>query len=450
MLKRLTILLMLVWVVGCVRINPRPSPTPPPPPAELVSFDIVSVPPVSGATYRLNKVDGTRALNADGFAYETVPADIFPTELVIDAPGFEHFDSGPLSRADLLTNPHNFFHLVPLAPPAPRHVDPSLIPLEQLAHIRGAMWPLGAAAECGPVPGGPRPGQLDNVIATDFFSSYTPAQQDCIIKELKSRGYTHVVLGPLVDSDGYHGMWPPRDWRGANFNEFLDLVEKFWDNNLAPVVFIHPDGWTFEQTRDEFTPLLSSARAQRLLRLVVPGGWEPTRYDWSSCTWALYGQWARSVLPGSLVLLHTVSDVDAPVGTDERCDDNGKPNAEGWARVAPWFHGWLTQSAAFERPLTAGDANHPDRTNFQNWTDLFNPDIKGSYQDRFQHGYAGWPTVSAWGDRPLKVYAGEYSAYWRFWAHRTEAEALTWGDAAMKAGADGYLDGGTVEVPLRH
>jgi hypothetical protein len=333
----------------------------------------------------------------------------------------------------------------------PVHFDPSGIPLEEIAAIRGAMWPKGTASTCGALPFGPRPNSPDNIIATDFITDYSPEQQDCIIAELKSRGYTHVVMGPFVDSDGYHGLWPPNDWRGANWERFLDAIQKFWDAHLVTVVFGHPDGWSFEQVRDTFTPLLQQPRAQKLIRIIVPHGWEPCRYECSSYTWAAYGQWARQVLPNALVLLHTVADIDAPVGGDARGDDNGHPNAEGWVRVAPFYHGWLVQNNAFECPTCVDpDPRNEGRTNFRNWQDQFNPRVRGSLRDRFEFGYAGWPKSSAWGvGKPLRVYAGEYSSYWRFWKNRPEAEGVQWGDAAMAAGAYGYLDSGSVPVPVR-
>jgi hypothetical protein len=169
-----------------------------------------------------------------------------------------------------------------------------------------------------------------------------------------------------------------------------------------------------------------------------------------------FGQWIRTTLPHALVLIHTESDVDAPVGTDARCNDddhawNPGGNAAGWARVAPFYHGWLTQSGAFDNPTqTGGDREHPELTNFENWQRQFDPAVRGSYRDRFEHGYAGWPMGSAWGlNQPLLVYAGEYSAYWKFWQHRTEAEGVAWGNRAIAAGAAGYLDSGSVPVPVR-
>lgn len=324
--------------------------------------------------------------------------------------------------------------LTPLAPP---HVDPSNIPLSTLANIKGAMWPTGLG-----LPFGPRPGSPDNIIATDFFNNYSPADQTRILQWEKDNGYTHVVVGPIVDSDGYHGKYTPNDWRDK-FDEFLDILQTFWDNGQAPIVFIHPDGWTLAQTQ-ALTPLFQSERAQRLMRIVVPTGWEPTRYDWSSCTWAAYAQWARTTWPNALVLIHTVTDTDAPVGTDALCDDNGHPNSDGWARVTPYIHGWLVQNSAFADPTGIAPNG---KTNFQNFQDQFNPQVSGSLTQRFRNGYAGWPTNSAWGNQPIKVYAGEFAAYWVFWQNRLYSDAVAWGNAAVTAGADGALDGISIAVP---
>lgn len=419
----------------------------------------------------LTTTDNPRVQRADGDGYAFVTAIPTTWTLVrigMTADGFVPFTMN-VQTADLIkTNAdgkHNFY------PAVSDHFDPSGIPLETLAAIRSAMWPLGplgstpqsAALKDGSTCSvadlqlGPRPGQADNVIATGFMANYSAHQQDCIIAELKTRGYTHVVMGPLVDSDGYHGMWEAHDWRGPAFNTFLDTAQKFWDNGLTPIVFISPDNWTLEQNQAEFSGLLGQPRAQKLLRIIIPHGWEPERYGSCSATWGLYGKWIRDLMPNALVGIHTVSDVDAPVGTDARCDDNDRSwnpggNAAGWGRVTPFFHFWYTQSGAFDNPTgTGGDREHPELTNFQNWYRQFDPNVRGSYRDRFEHGYAGWPTNSAWGEgKPIRVMCGEYSAYWKFWQHRTEAEGVKWGDACLDAGAYGYGDSGSKPVPVIH
>lgn len=302
-------------------------------------------------------------------------------------------------------------------------VDPATIPLGELARIRGAMW--SARLD---LPFGPRPGRADNIIATTYFDSYSPAHQTGIIAALKARRYTHVVVGPIVDVGGYHHQFRPHDWRGAQFDRFLDQLQMFWDNGLVPVMFIHPDGWTFERTRDELTPLLRQPRAQRLIRVAVPTGWEPTRHGWSSCTWAAFGQWARQTLPNALILIHTVSDADAPAGSDARCRD--AESASAWARVAPYLHGWLIQNGPY--PTAPGGS----------------PQLAQRFAAQFE---ASNPTHdSAWGRGiPILRYAGEQTAYTTYWKNLPEEASRAWGDLAIASGADGYLDGGTVEVPRR-
>lgn len=434
-----------VWLalvaVGCGPLPP-PGPPPVPPPMARAVGALVrdqAGQGIAGAICRLQDTPGwVSATSAapDGYVLWTpVLVSLRATQVECAADGYV-----PLSESRALTTGGDE-NLAPIIL-QPAHVDPSRIPLEQLAAIRGAMWTARLN-----LPFGPRPGQDDNIIATDFMAGYSATDQRRIIATLQARGYTHVVLGPIVDSDGYHGQYEARDWRGPAFEQFLDVVQLFWDHGLAPVIFIHPDGWALEQTQ-ALTPLFTSPRAQRLMRIVVPFGWEPGKYEISSWTWAAYGAWARQTWPTALVLLHTVCDVDAPAGTDARGDDNGQGNQTAWARVVPVYHGWLTQSCAFADPIGHGDLNHPDKTNFQNWTDLFNPSVRGSYRDRFEHGYAGWPTGSAWGpSAPLLVYAGEYAAYWSYWHNRPEAESQDWGDAAIMAGAAGYLDGG--RLPMR-
>jgi hypothetical protein len=328
------------------------------------------------------------------------------------------------------------------------HVDPSTIPLEQLAAIRGAMWTARLN-----LPFGPRPGRDDNLIATSFITAYSPADRLRIVAALKSRGYTHVVMGPLVDPGGYHGLWPPSDWRGAAFDRFLDAVQFFWDHGLAPVVFIHPDNWSFERTRDELTPLLSRPRAQRLLRIIVPSGWEPAKDNWSSCTWARFAKWGGDVLPHALILMHTVTDVEAPAGADAVCDDSRRSHAEAWARVAPFIHGWLVQNGGYFSPIR--DRNDPAwppqfAAFKRSFAAQFEIGSAGSLMQRFQKGDDGWPRGSRWGPaRRIRLYAGEYAAYPDTWSNWPEEEGRALGDVAIASGADGYLDGGHVAVPTR-
>jgi hypothetical protein len=329
-------------------------------------------------------------------------------------------------------------------------VDPSIIPLETLARIRGAMWTARLA-----IPFGPRPNQPSNILAMDFYETYSPEDRKRMLEAYKARGYTHAVTGPIYDPTAYHGQFPASDFRGLDaFNRYLDAMQEWWDAGITPVHFIKPDGWNLEQLM-ELEPLYTSERAQRLLRIIVPAGWEPVRYEWSSNTWAEFLKWGHRVMPNALILVHTVTDVDALVGTDERGDDNGKDNAEGWKRTAPYMHGWLTQLGGY---VFMKDSHGNDMTRespeFAAGLETFKRNMADYYggrtglMARFHDGYAGWPKGSLWGPNiPIKVYAAEFAAYVDYWKDWPEAEACALGDIAIRAGVDGVLDGCTIDVP---
>lgn len=330
------------------------------------------------------------------------------------------------------------------------HVDPSNIPLRELARIRGAMWTVR-----GPWRFGPRPGSPDNITALEYIHSYGDplnaftlnGEQSAMLETYKRSGLTHVAYGPPC-AQSYHGQYPDTDFSTSPelFNVFLDWLQMFWDHQLTPVVFMHKDGDDFDAHLARWDHLIrGNARAQKLIRIIVPTGWEPTRYDWSSVTWAKFCAWAREVLPNALVLIHTVADVDAPVGTDPFGDDNGKPNGAGWARVAPHIHGWLIQNGAY----TTGPAANP--TLARNFAGQFDRGAIGADTHgaawHFLNGIAGWPRGSAWGPSEMMyLYNAECTSYEAYWRNLPEADSAAWGDLAMKSGADGYLDDGNAAV----
>jgi hypothetical protein len=224
--------------------------------------------------------------------------------------------------------------------------------LRELAAIRGAMWSARwSGPALPPYSMGPRPYQPTNILAMDYYEWYPPELRAQMRAIYKLRNYRHAVTGPLVDGGYRPGMYPPQLTvpTQAQFNHYLDCMQEWWDDGIAPIHFMHPDGWTFEQTRDQLTALYSQPRAKRLLRILVPTGWEPTRYDWSSYTWAMFGRWARDINPEALILLHTVSDADCPVGKDNHGDDTPDiPNwGRVWARIVPNIHGWLIQNGPY-------------------------------------------------------------------------------------------------------
>jgi len=424
--------------------------------------------PVPGLAVHVNVAPGVfvdGVTNADGYALITIPAARRPLPdayVVVDAADGWNAAETQLHpetcNGSTVGGCHNRIAI------EATHVDPlTAYTLPQLAAVRGAMWPTASLCPGLSIPWGPRPGAPDNIIATDFFANYTADQQTAIIHCLRDTlHYTHVVIGPIVDSDGYHGQYAPHDWRwedpahanGDNFEKFLDIAQTFYDAGLVPIVFLHPDGWTVDQTISTLTPLLSRPRAQRLIRFAVPYGWEPGKYEISSCSWGKLEQWGRATLPSAIIAIHMTSDVDAPAGTDALCNDddhtwNPDGNAGAWSRVAPFVHVWLIQNGPYAG--TPGD----DPQLATNFAAQFKADGVGADQHSIAwhlagHAGVGW-TLSAWGPGiPLCLVAAEHTSYEAYWyARPPEAGRQQWGDLAVASGACGYLDGGTVPVPLK-
>jgi len=435
-----------------------PAPPVPPAPATL-AFDLVAchTDPVddycdgpAGAVFQLhlqNDPPKYLTVNGDGNGYVFVSGfpSIPDSDLTITVEGYNALVVGIKPATLVATNKaghHNFFRLTAT------HADPSTLTLEQVSAIRGAMW----SARLN-LPYGPRPGQDSNILALGFYDVYGAGDRTRMLEAYRGRGYTHAVTGPIQGNDCYHGLYPC--YQGAInqgvWDRLLDELQEWADRGILGVYFAHEDGDTFEQTRDKLTPYLSQARSQRLIRVFVPAGWEPTRYGWSSCTWAAFAQWGRAVLPNALILLHTVADVDAPAGSDERCNDddhtwNPDGNGGAWSRVAPFVHGWLIQNGPY--PGAPGD----DAELARNFAAQFMADGEGAAQHspawHFAHGINGWPTGSAWGDgRPVRLYNAENTSYNAFWHNLAESASMAWGDLAISSGAAGYLDSGSVPVP---
>lgn len=334
-----------------------------------------------------------------------------------------------------------------------RDVDPSSIPLIERARIRGDMWGARAA-----VPWGPRPGQPDNIVCGDYFECFSPTDQDVMIAVWRSRGYTHVVMGPIVDA-GYHGQLPSVDWR-TDFHVYLDAAQKLETAGFRVVHFIRPDRgvagleWTVDDLERELAPLFRTPRAQRLMAIVVLG-WEPgERYYYDNAWWVAMVQWLARTFPRALRCIHMVSDCDAPTGgNDDRIvlpDGSRFTNAEAWRRVAPSIHLFLDQVAGYFQKPDGTTWDRGDRA-FPAHLAQFKRDLAdraADFQARFQRGKADWPTFSAWGpDRGILYIYAEGAAFVEYWLNWPEDEARVLGDVAMGGGAAGYLNGGTVDVP---
>lgn len=326
-------------------------------------------------------------------------------------------------------------------------IDPAAYALEELARIRGAMW---SVRWNGPL--GPRPGQATNILAMDYYEWFGPEDRARMRAIYRSRwpdgGLIHAPTGPMVDAGYRPGMYPAQTTvpDQARWDLYLDCMEEWWAAGIVPVHFMHPDNWTFEQTRDQLSALYAQPRAKQLLRVLVPTGWEPSQYEWSSNTWCLFFDWAAALNPGALLLMHTVSDNDCPNGKDAHGDDSDQARrsawGEIWAKYAPRLHGWLVQNG----PYDCAPARNPElaRNFAAQWRDLGSRFRTGRRADGAP---VGWPTSSRWGiNRRLRIYNAECTAYNSFWRDLPEEETRDWGDLAIASGADGYLDGGRVEV----
>jgi hypothetical protein len=324
--------------------------------------------------------------------------------------------------------------------------DPATVPLAELKRIRGAIWPNCHGELVLPL--GPRPGQPDNICAPTYLDRYPVDLWEPIAAMLRGRGYWTVDMGPSVgDYTGYHGQFPPvTPWpvdaspaeKQRHWDLHLSVHDWWWQHGFSTVEFLHPDGWTFEQTRDFFTPLLDQPRSRQLLRIVVPTGWEPAKYEWSNATWCQYFTWIRDLLPDALCLVHLTTDIDAPVGTDA-LEPVAVPNGTAWDRIIhAGCDGWLLQNG----PYSSGPDADPDLA--QHFAAQFMATGLGaalhSVAWHFQ-GNAGWPYAPSF----LLINA-ECTSYTGYWNNLPEPQREAWGDLAMQSGADAYFDGGTVGV----
>lgn len=326
-------------------------------------------------------------------------------------------------------------------------------PLAELARLRGAMWTARLN-----LPYGPRPYQDSNILAMDYFEVFLDSDQDRMLFAYGPKGprkYTVAPMGPIVD-EGYHGQYPATDWRN-NIDVYLNAAEKAERAGVGIMHFLIPDelqNQPVEVLDQQLTPLFSTARAQALMRRVCLA-WEPGgRYGFNNDWWVARVQWMARVFPNALRCVHLPSDQDAPTGQDD--DKRGFTNGQCWANVAPFIHVWLVQNAGY----TDSKLEVPSAEFIKNFTDQFNPQIRGSFYDRFKTGgpSGDWPKTSAWSVLDSKLWPivnsapyegilampGEYAAYADYWDNFDERYAVQLGKAAMDAGAYGFLDGGSV------
>jgi len=253
----------------------------------------------------------------------------------------------------------------------------------------------------------------------------------------RERGYTHAPVGAFV-SESYHGQTPPhsfQDWERGH-EGIAARLEMMLAHGIIPVVFLSPDNWTLEQMK-QFEPVWRTPRWQQIVKVMVPFGYEPS-IDTPNSDWVARLKWARDVFPNALSYIHMVSDFDAPGNNDDLTPNQpGYIGNEGcWANVVPYLHGWLVQNGPWYT------APNGDLVNFRNFCEQFRADVHGSLRQRFDQGYAGWPTFSAWGpNEGLDLIAAEYCSYAAWHHDLPEDSCQQWGDGALSSGADGVFDG---------
>lgn len=319
---------------------------------------------------------------------------------------------------------------------ADQGVSVALVPFDRtldlrtLARFRGSLFTVQAPG----FPYGPRPMDPTNVLFE--YTTYDRAEdRKRWLSAYLERGYTHAPEGPLVDP-GYHGIVPGCDWRGDNFQRFLDICEEASDVGIEFLYFLRPDGWSLEQCKSEFTDIFQSDRAQRVMKIIVGSGWEwGGRYGLSNAEYVANHQWACECFPTALHGIHLPNDQDGPVGHG----DEGTPG-QGWPTLFPYLHFWLLYYDGY----TSGTSPTPTAEFVANYQSA----IRDVHHRFTTGGPAGdWPTSSRWGQgQRLLTPVGEYASFATTWEGWPESQARLLGDLGVAAGADGYMDGGTVPV----
>lgn len=318
-------------------------------------------------------------------------------------------------------------------------IDPWNYPIDKLTKIRGSLW----TARCN-LPMGVRPNQDDNILASDFIESYSPSDRVKIYEALKKRKYTHIPVGSFIDIDAYHGQYTPVDIRNAGESDRIaGIMKEVYANGIIPVFFLSPDNYTLDQMVNELEPIFSQKIWQDLIRIVIPSGWEPSQ-DRSNQTYVDFFKWAERVFPkkdsngvGIIQGLHMTADFDCPGNNDDLTPSSPSyiGMAKCWENVSKYLHLYFIQNGPYGVPVKA------DPVTFTNFCNQFK-DVSGSLWQRFNKGYAGWPTSSKFGNGiPIKLVAAEFCSYTCYWQNFPESDAQDYGQGALDSGAYGVMDG---------
>lgn len=406
---------------------------------------------VQGAKCQLNYGPNTwlsaDPANADGYVIWPVVIDsLRQTAVRCQAEGYNAFEEPRV----LQTGEDEDLEAVVMTA---THVDPwTAWTMDDILSPRGSLFTV-TAGPCD-LPFGRFPHKANNVI---FFGAffYNTEQRECGYSEWKKRGYRNGVMGPFVDP-GYHGQVPGYDIRD-NPTDAIASVQAAIDKGFVVKVVVVPDHWgraegwgdhvwTVADLRGSSLEAVYKTDAFQKIARDVMLCWEcqGSQYGWDNKTYLEYGKWLNEVFPKSVHTLHTIADIEAPVGQGDETDtsnchglgsDKCLSNGTAWARVAQYFQIWLHQSSALFTPDHVADNGKTDK---QNWLELWDEKNPASFVRRFNDPavYKDWPKgkiVPIPGEYlSLKVYNGEVS----------EDVARDAGQAALRLGARGFFDGG--------
>lgn len=315
-------------------------------------------------------------------------------------------------------------------------VDPSKWTRGQVLAVRGALFTARY-----PLPWGPRPNDLSNSLNIgEVFNYANQRDRTKAFTAYTDRGYTHAPMGAWNPEaqGGYHDMYP---FRKLTFDQYLDEIQELADHGIKAAHFLKPDDWSVDDAITWLLPLYRQPRARKLLRLVGPFGWEPSIGTANADYVRMFEAVARA-MPEAYLFLHMVADFDAPGNNDDLTP--GLPTYIGnagcwWNLAAAGLDAYLAQVGGYWR-----DQSEVPTVGFVNALANHCRD----QHNRFYHGAAGWPTHNNKGQQ-IRYVLAEYASYPDFHENWPEMYARDLGDLAMANEADGYFDGGRVNVPIK-
>jgi hypothetical protein len=271
---------------------------------------------------------------------------------------------------------------------------------------------------------------------TPTYPTMTMEQRKIARAEYKQRGYTHFLIGPIVER-GYPG-WAGHDFR-TRPADWVALLEELWQDDLIPVYAgAIPDGpYNVKTAPGEGANPVSVAKLDAgLLAIykradfqravcVTTVSWEGTDKDWINTVPRAVAvtKWVKKAFPRAFIYWHGGEDSGAPCSYKE---DGHGCEGKAWRAMAPFIHGqfWQTGSAS---------ANDVDL-----FLDNLRYEVMRFHTDHYRVG-----GLRGADGKVLDVIFGEGSAYYELNRNAPESWGIYWGTLAMTVpGVRGFGDGG--------